>query len=43
MSRDIVFEEMSCWYGPANVVEDANAGNNNAAMNVEEQSQSLSP
>ena len=33
---------MSCWYGPANVTKDADAGNRNAAMNVEHQSQSLS-
>ena len=33
---------MSCWYGPANVTEDADAGNGNAAVNVEQQSQSLS-
>ena len=42
MSRDVVFDEMSCWYGPANVTEDADAGNGNAAVNVEQQSQSLS-
>ena len=42
MSRDVVFYEMSCWYGPTNVTKDVDAGNGNAAMNVEQQSQSLS-
>ena len=42
VSRDVVFDEMSCWYGPANVTEDADAGNGNVAVNVEQQSQSLS-
>ena len=42
VSRDVVFDEMSCWYGPANVTEDADAGNGNAVVNVEQQSQSLS-
>ena len=42
VSRDVVFDEMSYWYGPTNVIEDADAGNSSAAMNVEQQSQSLS-
>ena len=42
VSRDVVFDEMSCWYGPSNVTEDADVGNGNAAVNVEQQSQSLS-
>ena len=33
---------MSCWYGPTKVIEDADAENGNAAVNVEQQSQSLS-
>ena len=37
VSRDVVFNEMSCCYGPANVTEDADVGNGNAAMNVEQQ------
>ena len=41
MSRDVVFDEMSCWYGPTNIIE-VDARNYNAAMNVEQQSQSLS-
>ena len=42
VSRDIVFDEMSCWYGPIKVTEDADVGNDNATMHVEQQSQSLS-
>ena len=42
MSRDVVFDEMSCWYGLAKVTEDANARNANAVVDVEHQSQSLS-
>ena len=42
VSREVVFDEMSCWYGSANVIEDADAGNGNAAIDVEQQSQSLS-
>ena len=42
MIRDVVFDEMICWYGPTKVTEDADAGNGNAAVNVEQQSQSLS-
>ena len=42
MSRDVVFDEMSCWYGPTKVIEDADVGNGNATINVEHQSQSLS-
>ena len=42
VSRDVVFDEMSCWYGLANVTEDVDARNGNAVVNVEQQSQSLS-
>ena len=42
MSKDVVFDEMSCLYGPANVTKDADARNGNVALNVEQQSQSLS-
>lgn len=42
MSRDVVFDEMSCWYGPTKVTKDADVGNGNVAINVEHQSQSLS-
>ena len=42
MRRDVVFDEMSCWYGPTNVTKDADARNGNAVVNVEQQSQSLS-
>ena len=42
VSRDVVFDEMSCWYGPIKVTEDADAGNGNVVVNVEQQSQSLS-
>ena len=42
VSRDVVFDEMSCWYGPTKVRKDVDAGNGNAATNIEQQSQSLS-
>ena len=42
VSRDVVFDEMSCWYDLAKVTEDANARNSNAIVDVEQQSKSLS-
>ena len=38
VSRDVVFDEMSCWYGLAKVIEDVDARNDNVAINVEQQS-----
>ena len=32
VSRDIVFDEMSCWYELAKVTEDADVGNGNAVV-----------
>ena len=42
ISRDVVFDEMSSWYAPTVMVGDADAGNGNAAINAEQQSQALS-
>ena len=42
MSRDVVFDEVSYWYGPTKVTKDANVGNGNAIVHVEHQSQGLS-
>ena len=41
VSRDVVFDEMDYWYGPTKVTKDANARNGNAAITVEQQTQSL--
>ena len=32
VSRDVVFDEMSCWYGPTKVIEDADAGSGNVVL-----------
>ena len=42
MSKDVVFDEISCWYEPTKVIEDADARNGNAAINIEQQSQIMS-
>ena len=42
VSKDVVFDEMSSWYAPTVMVGDADAGNGNAAINAEQQSQALS-
>ena len=42
VSRDVVFDEMSYWYGLVKVTEDIDAGYGNVAVSVEQQSQSLS-
>ena len=34
VSRDVVLDKMSCWYGQAKVIEDVNARNGNVAINV---------
>ena len=41
VSRDVVFDEISYWYGSSKVTEDADAGNGNAIVNIDPQSQSL--
>ena len=33
VSRDVVFDEMSSWYKPVNVIDDVDAQNGNAAQN----------
>ena len=42
VSRDVVFDEMSSWYKPVNVIDDVDAQNGNAAHNSQQQSQNIS-
>ena len=42
MSRDVVFDEMSSWYKPINVIDNVDAQNGNAAQNSQQQSQNIS-
>ena len=35
VSKDVVFDEMSCWYGLSKVIQDGDARNDNVAVNVE--------
>ena len=42
MSKDVVYDEMSSWYKPINVIDDVDAQNGNAAQNLQQQSQNIS-
>ena len=41
MSRDVVFDEMSSWYKPINVIDNVDAQNGNGAQNSQQQSQNI--
>ncbi|MDM1534583.1 hypothetical protein, partial [Myroides marinus] len=42
VSRDVVFDEMSSWYAPAQVAKDADVRSAEAVPRVQQQSQELS-
>ena len=42
VSKDVVFNEISYWYGLTKVTKDVDVGNGNVVVNIEQQTQSLS-
>jgi len=42
VSRDVVFDEMACWYSPLKVAEDGEVRNGDVSSNVTQESQLIS-